>query len=139
MQFLTLSSQQKNCKRTEDGFEWAMPNLDLRCFTNFGISSINIDYINVVEVKHQHFFISTNLIDPNAWNPNGIVHVVSGKGDYSPSSRICEKWPLDIWKPRVILFNLSDEKIRIVKNFHVTLFFESSEHAIKTLVSLEFS
>ena len=135
MQLLTLHSEQINCEKTNDGFRWSLPNLDLRCFTFVAISSLCINFTDNSPVKHQYIRISTNLIDTNTWNPNGVIHVITGKSDYSITSGTFENWPLDSGSPREILFTFSQSKAKFVNNFHVTLAFSTLEDAIKTLVS----
>ena len=137
MQFLTLTTKQANCERIENGFRWSMPNLDLRCFTFVSLSSLTINFADNFPVEHQFLRIFSNLVDTNSWNPNGVIHVISGKGDYVIPSGTFEKWPLDTGKPRDILFTFSEENF--VENFHVTLAFSTFEDAIKTLVSKSYN
>ena len=111
MMYLTLNTSQSNCLKGKNELIWTVPNLDLACYTYVGLSNLMVSFSESRD--DQMVTISTSLIDSNALNPSGIIHVIPGKNDYALPSRIFEKWPVDSIRPRYISFMFHNSSVNI--------------------------
>ena len=100
-------------------FSWDMSNLELPTDGSVALSSINVSFVrNVSRVK-----ISSNLIQPNYFNPDGILISFPPTRTREISSFFCspQYWKIDIANPRVITLEFHNVNISNIRFAAFTL------------------
>ena len=125
MMYLTLTTTQANCLKSENELIWTLPNLDLSCFSSVGLSSLMVDFSSR---NDKIVPVTSSLIDKNSLNPSGLIHVIPGEKTFVEHSRSCEKWPLDSIRPRYISFKFENSSVNI-EYCKITLVFTKERDA----------
>lgn len=132
MQLLTLSSDQENCSKRENGYSWTLHNFDLGCNNYVALSSCYVDFAGNRK-NATNISLGLNLIDRNFFNELGIIGTIPGNlSGKNPTSH--EFWPLDTRRPENIELTFHHANVNRVKNFKVTLVFTRKENAPQSLV-----
>ena len=125
MMYLTLTTTQANCLKSENELIWTLPNLDLSCFSSVGLSSLMVDFSSR---NDKIVPVTSSLIDKNSLNPSGLIHVIPGKETFVEHSRSFEKWALDSIRPRYISFKFENSSVNI-EYCKITLVFTTERDA----------
>lgn len=133
MQLLTLSSDQENCSKRENGYSWTLHNFDLGCNNSVALSSCYVDFAGNRKYASS-IALGLNLIDKNFYNELGIIGIIPGNSANGKNPNSHEFWPLDTRRPKNIELTFHHANVNKVKNFNVTLVFNRIENAPQSLV-----
>ena len=113
--YLYLDSEMDNfhLDKDTDSLVWDMTNLEFPVAGTIALSSINISLSrNINRVK-----ISSNLIQPNFYNPDGILiaYPPTKTKDISDFFPNLQYWKIDTTNPRVISLKFHNVNISTIK------------------------
>ena len=103
----------------DDVLIWDMSHLELPAAGSVAISSLSLSFArNVPRIK-----ISTNLIQPNFYNPDGILiaYPPTSTRDVSDFFSTLQFWKIDTTNPRVISLKFHNVNISLIRFAAFTL------------------